>query len=118
MAFTIRDRESSLLSREAGSLTKDRIEDLLTDTQALRGDLEKLIGIDVVDALLERHNLLRNELQCFIRRGCTGVGQMLRLADIDLDILGLRRLADDHAAINLLASPMKRVPLACAWKRP
>ena len=28
---------------------------------------------------------------------------MLRLADIDLDILGLRRLADDHAAVNLLA---------------
>ena len=27
---------------------------------------------------------------------------MLRLADIDLDILGLRGLADDHAAVNLL----------------
>ena len=28
---------------------------------------------------------------------------MLRLADIDLDILGLRGLADDHTAVNLLA---------------
>ena len=27
---------------------------------------------------------------------------MLRLADIDLDILGLRGLADDHAAVYLL----------------
>ena len=59
-------------------------------------------------ALLQAHDLLRNQLQCLIGAGGTGVGQLLGLADIDLDILGLRVLADNHTGVNLLARSDKQ----------
>ena len=47
---------------EGCSLTHSRIQDLLADTQVLRSYLKQLIGIDKLQALLQAHDLLRNQL--------------------------------------------------------
>ena len=90
-----------LLLLNHSALTEGRIQNLLPDAEVLRRDLEELIGIDELEALLKAHDLRRDELQCVVRAGCPGVGEFLRLADIDLDILGLAALADDHTGIDL-----------------
>ena len=47
---------------EGCSLTHGRIQDLLADTQVLRGYLKQLVGIDELQALLQTHDFLRNQL--------------------------------------------------------
>ena len=79
------------------------IQDSLTDAQTLWGDLQQLILVDEFQCLLQAENLRRNQLQCLIRGRGTGVGQVLGLTDVQLDILGFSVLSDHHTAVNLFA---------------
>ena len=67
----------------------------------LRSNLQKLVGIDVLNCLLEAHDLRRNKAESLVARGGTRVGQVLRLADIDFNVLGLTGFSDDHAGVHL-----------------
>ena len=49
----------------------------------------------------------RSQAECLISTGRTGVGQMLCLADIQLDIFCLTILSDDHSRINLFTCTNK-----------
>ena len=95
--MTIKILFHCILLSDGSSLAKGRIQNSLTDTKALRGDFQKLIGIDEVQRLLQAQLLWRNQGEGLICGGGSGVGQMLFLADVQLDILGLGALADDHA---------------------
>ena len=50
----------------------------------------------------------RCQLQCFISGGRTCIGQMLGLADIQLDVFGLTILSDNHTAVYFFARPDKQ----------
>ena len=67
----------------------------------LRSNLQKLVGIDVLNCLLQTHDLRRNKAESLVARGGTCVGQVLRLADIDFNVLGLTGFSDDHAGVHL-----------------
>ena len=92
---------SAVLLADGSSLSQKGIQDLLTDPQGLGGDLQELIRIDEVHALLQGHYLGGYQSQSLIGGRGSGVGELLGLADIDLDVLRLGRLADDHAAVDL-----------------
>ena len=77
------------------------IENALADSQMLRCDLKQLILSQIFEAVFQRHILRRDQAERIIAAACTGIGQMLSLADIDNNILGFRRTADDHALIDL-----------------
>ena len=59
----------------------------LTDSQRFRSYLQQFILVDKVQSLFQGQDLRRRQTQRLIGGGRTGVGQMLRLADIQLDVL-------------------------------
>ena len=71
--------------------TKCWIQNLLTDTDGLRCDLQKLVSINEIQCLLQRKDLWRCQLQRIIGTGCTCIRKLLLLADIYFDILCLDR---------------------------
>ena len=81
----------SILLFDHCTLAHGRIKDLLADTQAFRSYLKQLVRIDELKCLLQAEHLRRRQLQRIVRSGSTRVGQMLRLADIQLDVLRLSR---------------------------
>src|SRR5699024_1326546 len=89
------------------SFPQSRVQDFLPDTQVLRRHLQKLVGIDELQALLQAQDPGRRKLQRFVRAGGTGIGELFGLADVQLDILGFSVLPDDHSGIDLLARPDK-----------
>ena len=62
---------------ESGSLSLQRIQDLLADTQMLRRNLQQLIRINELQCLLQAHYLGRRQLQRVIGTGSTGIRQLL-----------------------------------------
>lgn len=107
----------SILFSNRSSLTKGRIQDSLTDTKTLRCHLKKLIGIDEIQCLLKAENFRWNQGQSLICGGGSGVGQMLFLADIQLDILSAGTLSDDHTGVYLFArSDKESASLLCGEK--
>ena len=76
------------------------VEDALADAQALGRDLEQLVVREELQTLLQTQLARRHEAQRVVRAGGAGIGQLLFLADVDGDILLLRRHADDHAGIH------------------
>src|ERR1700749_842078 len=80
-----------------------RIEEALADPDRLWSDFDQLIVLDVSDRLLEAHALWRSESNAFVLAGCAEVGELLGLQRIDLEVLSLRILADDHALVEHLA---------------
>ena len=79
------------------------VQDLLADAQVLGGDLKQLIRSQELKAALEAELGNGHQTQGVITAGGAGVGQVLRLADVQLDILGLTVLSDNHTGVNLLA---------------
>jgi len=63
------------------------IKNLFTKSDGQRCDLNKLIISDKLQALLKAHSDVRNQLQRLIGARSTHVGDMLRLADINGDVL-------------------------------
>jgi hypothetical protein len=82
-----------------------RIQDLLTDTKVCGSYLQQFVGIDEVQSLLQRQDFGRCQTQSFVSAGGTGVGQLLLLADIDLDVLTASGLTDDHTGVYLFTGP-------------
>ena len=76
------------------------VENALADAQALGRDLEQLVVREELQALLQTQLARRHEAQRVVRAGGTGIGQLLFLADVDGDVLLLRRHADDHAGVH------------------
>lgn len=68
------------------TLAKTGIQDLFAEPEMMGRDFEELVRIHILDRLLQAHDLWRNEPQGFIRAGGPGIGQVLGLADIDIDI--------------------------------
>ena len=58
------------------------VEHSLADAQAFGGDLEQLIIGEELQTILEAHDPRRHQTERIIRTGCTGVGQVLSLADL------------------------------------
>ena len=86
-----------------GTFSQGRIQDLLTDTKVCGSYLQQFVGIDEVQSLLQRQDPGRCQTQSFVGAGGTGVGQLLFLADIDLDVLTATGLTDDHTGVYFLA---------------
>ena len=68
--------------------TKLGVQDLLTETDGLGGDLDQFVVVDELDGLFQGHNDGRRQDQLFVGTRGTDGGQMLFLAGIDGDRLG------------------------------
>ena len=79
------------------------VEDLLADAQVLGSDLQQLVLSQELEAALEAQLADGDEAQSVVRAGSTGIGQVLGLADVDIDVLAGSGVADDHALVDLLA---------------
>ena len=79
------------------------VEDLLADAQVLGSDLQQLVLSQEFEAALEAQLADGDEAQSIVRAGSTGIGQVLGLADVDIDVLAGSGVADDHALVDLLA---------------
>ena len=78
---------------DIGALSEAGIEDLLAKAQMVRSYLKKLICVNVFNGLLQAHDPGRNKAESLIRAGGAGVGQVLGLAYIDVDVNGLAALS-------------------------
>ena len=94
---------------DRGALSEAGIEDLLAKAQMMRRNFEKLIGVHIFDGLLQAHDPGRNETERLIRAGRAGVGQVLGLADIDVDVDGLAALSHDHTCVDVVAGADKEL---------
>ena len=63
------------------------VQDLLADAQVLRGDLQQLVRCQELQAALQAQLADGDEAQSVVRAGSTGIGQVLGLADVDIDVL-------------------------------
>mgnify|MGYP007093023626 CR=1 FL=1 len=61
------------------------VEDLLADAQVLGSDLQQLVLSQELEAALEAQLADGDEAQSIVRAGSTGIGQVLGLADVDID---------------------------------
>ena len=71
---------SSLLQLALGLHALVVVQDLLADTQVLRGDLQQLVLSKELEAALEAQLADGDEAQSVVRAGSTGIGQVLGLA--------------------------------------
>ena len=62
------------------------VEDLLADAQVLGSDLQQLVLSKELEAALEAQLADGDEAQSVVRAGSTGIGQVLGLADVDIDV--------------------------------
>src|SRR3546814_4664742 len=62
-----------------------------------------LVVVDIGDRLFERHAARRRQADRVVLARRAEVGELLRLNRVDLEVLGLRILADDHPFIKRLA---------------
>src|SRR3954449_7005705 len=80
-----------------------RIEEPLSYPYRLRRDLDQLVVLDVGDRLFQAHSARRGQADAFVLRARGAeVGELLGLEGIDLEVLGLGVLADDHALVEHL----------------
>ena len=64
---------------------------------------KQLVLSQELEAALEAQLADGDEAQSVVRAGSTGIGQVLGLADVDIDVLAGSGVADDHALVDLLA---------------
>jgi len=66
---------------------------------------ERLNAVEVGDHFrdrgLEAHHFRWRQDQSFVFAGCTNVGEFLLAADVDVEVVGARVLADQHAFVDL-----------------
>ena len=115
-SFTAADQKAYKMCIRDRLLAQDR----LAHADALRRDLDELVVLDELETLLQTEHRRRRELERLVRAGRTGVRNMLLLADVHRDVVGLRADADNHALINLdagadeEAASVLRIPQAVA----
>ena len=81
------------------TLTGGSVEDDLTKSDRLRSNLDELLVGDELNSLLEGKLNGCNESKLLVRAGGTDSGEVLFLTYVDLDVVGLGILADDHTLI-------------------
>src|SRR5690606_70017 len=86
------------------ALALDRIEMTLAEPDVVRSDLDQFIISDVGDRLLEGETDRRRQHHCFVLPGGADVRELLALHRIDVEVVVAGMFADDHAAVDLLAS--------------
>ena len=86
-----------------GFLSLIVVEDGLTHSHRLGCHLDKLILLDVLKALFQRHHGLRNDAGLVVGTRGTDVGELLGLADVDDEVVVVHVLADDLPHIDILA---------------
>ena len=79
------------------------VQDALADAQVFGGDFQQLVGGQEFQAALQAELGNRYQAQGVVAAGGAGVGQVLRLADVDRDVLARRGVADDLTGVDLLA---------------
>src|SRR5206468_1990847 len=85
-------------------------EGLLAQAQRLRGDLEKLVLADPLEALLEIHDARWGQAHALVRGGGAHVGQLLFLGDVDVEIAVPAVLPHDLPLVHRLAWPHEEHP--------
>ena len=75
-----------------------------------RRDLDALVLAQELERLVERELPVRHEPHEHLGRRGADVGQVLLLDRVDVEVLGARVLADDHALVDLLAGPDEHRP--------
>ena len=75
------------------------VEDNLSESDALRGDLDELLVGDKLDSLFKRKLYGGYQSELFISARGTDSGKVLLLAYVDLDIIGLGILANYHTLV-------------------
>src|SRR5579885_22658 len=72
--------------------------------------LDQLIILDIGDGLLQRHRRDRCQANGFVFRGGADIGELLGAQRIDVEIVVLGVLADDHALIDFRARHDEKPP--------
>ena len=80
-------------------LSRGGVEDYLTESDRLGSDLDELLIGDKLDSLLEGELNGGDESELFISAGGADGGEVLLLTYVDLDVIRLGVLADDHTLI-------------------
>src|SRR6266567_889531 len=80
-----------------------RVELLLPQPDRLGGHLHQLVVVDELQRLLQGKVTRRRQLDGVVGAGGTDVGQLLTLAGVDVQVVVLGVLADDHPAVDLHA---------------
>ena len=88
---------------DIGALSEAGIEDLLAKAQMVRSYLKKLICVNVFNGLLQAHDPGRDKAERLVCAGRAGIGQVLGLTDIYVDVNGLAALSHDHAGVDFIA---------------
>src|SRR6266487_5514253 len=77
------------------------IEQLLAQPDRFRRDLDQFVVGDIGERLLQRHLDRRDQPHRLVLRMGADIGELLALEHVNLEVVALRMLAHDHAAINL-----------------
>ena len=80
-----------------------RIEEDFAHPHMVRSDFHKFILLDILQRFLKGEFDCRRENDLFVTTRCPDVGELLGLADIDIEIPFPGMLADNLASVNLLA---------------
>src|SRR5688572_15983890 len=92
-------RRRSLFS--PGALARVRVEEGLADADVLGGDLHELVVADVLDGVLQAHDVRHVERFGHAVALRAHVGELLHLADVHHEVFRLGGLADDHAGVDV-----------------
>src|SRR3546814_15163739 len=79
----------------AGLLPLVRVEQRLADADILRGHLDHLVVVDIVDRLFQSHALRWGQADRVVLARRTEVLELIRLQRVDLEVEGLRITAAD-----------------------
>src|SRR3989338_3171031 len=75
------------------------LENLLPQTDRLRRHLYQFIVADQLDSVFQSHLQMGCDQDIFVAAGGPDIGQFLLFADIDVEVVVARVLADDHAFV-------------------
>ena len=79
------------------------VQNTFADTDAAWCDLKKFVRLQKFQTFFQTEFGHRHQAQRVVAAGGAGVGQVLRLADVDRDVLARRGVADDLTGVDLLA---------------
>src|SRR3954447_18051459 len=83
-----------------GARPQVRVELDLADPDVLRGHLDALVVGTELQALLQREDRRRRQLDQLVARRLAHVRELLLTDDVDLEVFVARVLADDHAPVD------------------
>src|SRR5215210_2933859 len=91
---------AGVLCRLLRLLPHPRFEDLLAQANGLRCDLDELVLTNIFEGLLERQLAQGREVEGVVGAGGADVGELLVLANVDVEVVLTAVLANDHADVD------------------